>query len=264
MIHLYTYQNIKIYDTDLLEALRSLGVRTGDTLYIHSDVMVFGRIAIENKDKILPAFVDVLKKVVGIEGALVFPTYSYSYCRKEPFDIQNTPSTVGALTNYFRKEKDTVRSSHPLFSVAVWGKHKEEFLKPNKDSFGPESSFAIAQKLNAKILLLGVGFESCTFLHYVEQEHQVPYRFIKTFDGTFIDREGRAHADSCIYFVRPLDEDIDNDMTRITPYLREKGLVRETTIGNGSVSVIGANDLYGAAMHQLDNDPYFLLKQAPS
>ncbi len=259
MIHLYTHNDEKIYDTDFLSTLRSLGVHEGDTLYVHSDVMVFGRLVLSHKDKLIPALIDVFKKAVGAEGTLIFPTYSYSYCRKEPFDIENTPSTVGVLTNAFRKESDVVRSSHPLFSVAVWGKHAEDFLRPNKDSFGPDSSFAIAQRLNAKILLLGVGFKACTFMHYVEQVHQVPYRFNKTFYGTFIDAEGNAHEDECTYYVRPLDQDVDNDFTKITPQVRDNGQLKELTVGNGTVYVIDANELFKTSMHLLDIDPYFFL-----
>jgi aminoglycoside 3-N-acetyltransferase len=157
-----------------------------------------------------------------------------------------------------------VRSTHPLFSVVAWGENKDRMLRVEKDSFGPESSFATLRELDAKIVLFGVTFEACTFLHYVEQEHQVPYRFIKTFDGTFIDKEGKGHEDSCTYFVRPLDENIDNDMTRITPYLREKKLVKEGRVGNGEISVVAANDLYAAGMRLLDADPYYLLAQASS
>lgn len=262
MVHLYAHNDTKIFDTDFLGALRALGISRGDTLFVHSDMMVFGRLVPENKNLLLPAFVNVLKEAVGAEGTIVMPTFSYSYCKKKPFDVLRTPSTVGALTNFFRQMPEVVRSTHPLFSVAAWGRHKERMLCAGKDSFGQESSFAALRELSAKIVLLGVSFEACTFLHYIEQEHQVPYRFTKTFNGTFIDANGRAHEDSCTYFVRPLDENIDNDMTRIAPYLREKKLVRETTIGNGRLSVIGANDLYAATMHLLDTDPYYLLARA--
>lgn len=263
MIHLYTHNETTIYDTDFLNTLRILGVSRGDVLFIHSDVTIFGKLATENKLILLPTLVDVFKKAVGPDGTIVMPTFTYSYCRKKPFDVQNTPSTVGALTNFFRQVPGVVRSTHPLFSVGAWGKHKERMLKTGKDSFGPESSFAALRELNATIVLFGVTFEACTFLHYIEQEHQVPYRFMKTFDGTFIDAESRTHEDSCTYFVRPLGENIVNDMTRITPYVREKKLVREASIGNGQVTVIRANDLYAATMHLLDTDPYYLLAQTP-
>ena len=264
MILLYANNGTNVSDIDFLDTLRSLGVSLGDTLFIHSDVMVFGRLIPESKDMLLPTIVKVFKEAVGPEGTIVMPTFSYSYCRKKPFDPLHTPSTVGALTNFFRQAPGVVRSTHPLFSVAAWGKNKERMLRVGKDSFGPESSFAVLRELNAKIVLLGVTFEACTFLHYLEQKHNVPYRFIKTFDGTFIDKEGREHEDSCTYFVRPLDENIDNDMTRITPHLREKKMVMERRLGNGEISVVSANDLYVTGMRLLDIDPYYLLAQSSS
>lgn len=261
MIHLYTHNGIKIYDTDFLAALRALGVSSGDTLFVHSDVVVFGRLSVESKDALLLALIDVFKEAVGEEGTIVLPTFSYSYCKSKPFDIRNSPSTVGALTNFFRQQDGVSRSAHPLFSVAAWGKDKERILQTGKDSFGPDSVFETLVNVNAKIVLFGVSFESCTFLHYVEQKHQVPYRFIKTFHGTFIDDVGHAHEDSVTYFVRPLDGTAENDMTLIEPYLREKKLVRETEVGNGTLSVIVAKELLDAGMHLLDTDPYFLVKK---
>ena len=45
------------------------------------------------------------------------------------YDIVRSPSTVGHLTEVFRKTEGVRRSEHPFSSVAVWGKDADFFLK---------------------------------------------------------------------------------------------------------------------------------------
>lgn len=262
MRHLYTYRGKKIFDDDFLQALRMLGVMEGDVLFIHSDIKVFGRVSPGDTQTLLFALIDVFKKSVGESGTIAMPTFSYSWGSNLPFDVQKSRSKVGALTEFFRQQTDVRRSIQPMHSVAAWGKRVPEVLAINKDTFGKGTVFENLHTLNAKIVLFGVGFEACTFLHYVEQMHQVPYRFLKTFQGTIRDRT-KKYEDSFTYFARPLDKTIDNDMTRIEPYLGERGLLRKTHIGGGSIFLVTAGDLFEASMRLLDQDPYFLLTKPP-
>src|SRR5206468_7558871 len=116
---------------------------------------------------------------------------SYSFCNGEPFDIRESPSTVGALSERFRMLPEVRRTADPIFSTAVMGRVPPEWERPlfavgDRDCFGEESVFAYLRRSSAKLAFFGVGFEFCTFVHHVEQLLGVPYRYMKDFSGTVV------------------------------------------------------------------------------
>ena len=71
---------------------------------------------------------DFFLQVLCSEGTVLVPTYTYSFCENQIFDVKNTPSTIGPVTEFFRKQKNILRSKDLIFSVAVIGPKKENFL----------------------------------------------------------------------------------------------------------------------------------------
>ncbi len=258
MTHLYTYKDKKLSDDDLLGTLRSLGIKEGDTLFIHSDISVFGKLLLPEKDAFLSTLIETFKKSVGTRGTVIIPTFSFSWGKGDTFDVKETRSTVGSLSEFFRLQPGVKRSLQPMHSVAAWGARAEEAIRVGKDTFGKDSIFDNLRKLDAKIVMFGVDFEYCTFLIHVEQAHKVPYRFLKTFTGT-ITNGSESYRDWCTYFARPLEAEVDNDMKNIEPTLRKENLLREGTFGNGKIMVASAQDLFDTGMRLLDEDPYILL-----
>jgi len=190
------------------------------------------------------------------------PTFTYSFTKKEPFDVRRSFSTVGVLTEHFRTERGVVRTKHPLFSVAVWGRKSLAFSKVSEDSFGEGSTFDLLYRQNAKIIFLGASVQSMTFLHYIEQMHEVPYRFIKKFSGTIIDGKKKYSA-SCTFYARYLSKNIETDTTKLEGVLRKKKLLREARVGGGVIRATKARDCFREGMRMLDNDIYSLLKKKP-
>lgn len=255
---LYINAGRALTEQDFLDALERIGVQKGDTIFVHSDTKAFGKIATNDKATLLRALIGALEKSVGVEGTVVMPTFSYSFCKNEEYDKRTTRSTVGALTDFFRSEAGVLRSSHPLFSVAAWGKHADEFMQTSKDSFGEGTAFDTLRRLGGTIVLLGTDFQACTFLHHLEQMHNVPYRSLKTFEGTIVE-DASKHRDAYTFFVRPLDGTIENDFNVIEPRLRDSGLLHETVVGNGRIMSVSAKQLYDAGMQMLDHNPYFFV-----
>ena len=101
----------------------------------------------------------------------------------------------GPFVAAFRK--DGVRSQHPTHSVAVFGKGAEEYIAAEGESKTPApvngwmSRFC---KDKGKILLLGVGQDKNTFIHWAEERIDVPDRISKKpYDVTVIDKYGNSH-----------------------------------------------------------------------
>ena len=166
---------------DFADALAAAGLRRGDTCFVHSGIRHFGSPKKLNRQRLLEAMATVFTEAVGPEGTLVFPTFTYSYCDGQIFDVDCTPTKMGVLNEYFRTRADVQRSTHPLFSVAAWGKHRDRFTSVGDDSFAANSVFGRLHDLRGKLVFFGVPFEVCTFVHYIEQAFGVPYRYLKEF-----------------------------------------------------------------------------------
>jgi aminoglycoside 3-N-acetyltransferase len=248
---------------DFTRVIRDAGVDEGDTVFVHSDLKVFGKLCTSDKAWILGSIVEAIKESVGHHGTVVMPTFTYSFTRGEVFDVSASKSMVGMLTEYFRTQQGVCRTCHPLFSVAVWGCRQSELLQIDKDSFGQNSIFGKIHKLAGKIVFLGASFESCTFIHYVEQMHGVPYRYLKAFRGT-IRANSEECVDECTYFVRDLDSHVVTQLARLEEHLLQNNLMKRVPLGSGQILTIEADLLFSEGRKLLDRDIYFFLKDRPN
>ena len=85
MIYHYTQE-------DLIEALQATGIAEGDSIFIHSNLGFLGMMKdCGTKEKLCEGFLEALKTVVGDEGTIILPAFSYSFCHGEIYDPQPKP-----------------------------------------------------------------------------------------------------------------------------------------------------------------------------
>lgn len=170
----------------LKQQLHTLGIKAGDSIMVHSSIKSMGWIAGGAK-----AVVDALMETVTPEGTIIMPAQSAensepSYWMLPPvptdwhepirqhmpaYDPHLTPLRgMGKIAECFHRHPKTIRSHHPVHSFMAWGKHAEEWMKehPLEDSFGMRSPLGTVLNENVKVLLIGVGYDSCTALHLSE------------------------------------------------------------------------------------------------
>ena len=190
---------------DLIAAIKSLGICPGDTICIHSEIFTLGKFLVP-REEFLHIIIQSFLNSVGNEGTVLMPTFTYSFCKGEIYDINNSKSTMGVLSDFFRKQNGVIRTQDPIFSFAVWGKKQSEFSKDYNDCFGKDCVYEILLKNNGKLISFGSGKFWYTFAHYVEQVAKVSYRYFKEFNGIFVDKNGISHAKKVKYFVRDLNK----------------------------------------------------------
>ncbi len=101
-----------IIQKQLAEGFEALGIRSGDTLLVHS--------SLKSLEGASPAdVIEALLALLGPEGTLMLPTLSYLYANRDNpvFDVRRTPSNVGAIPEYFRTEYPVLRSLCPTHSA---------------------------------------------------------------------------------------------------------------------------------------------------
>jgi aminoglycoside 3-N-acetyltransferase len=112
--------NRKIEICDIVEALSF--IKKGDAIFVHSDITPFGKLAITDRAWFFNSLIDSFLKVVGEDGVLLMPVFTYSFCKQETYDVQRSASTVGVLSEAFRRQPSVFRNMHPIFSVAGRGR----------------------------------------------------------------------------------------------------------------------------------------------
>ena len=257
---LYEHDGKKIYHSHFVKALRDAGINKGDIAFVHSRVSAFGKLLAFDKNFLMQSLTDSIKDAVGKDGMIIMPTFSYSFDKNEAFDLNNTQSTVGALTEFFRKQDDVVRTSHPNHSVAIWGSNKYDLSNTGKGTFDENSIFGKLHKLNGKIIFFGAPFRSCTFIHYIEQMHKVPYRYMKKFRGKVIIN-GNEHDEEISFYNKY--SVFFSSFSGLEKHLLEKGIIKNVKVGAGNIMVVECKDLFKEGYKLLDKDIFFFLKNNP-
>jgi aminoglycoside 3-N-acetyltransferase len=246
---------------DLAEAFKVCGVGRGDVLMLHADAIALAQLPPMSAEARFDVLFDALDDVLGPDGTLVMPTFTYSFTKGEPFEAATTPSTVGLLTEAFRTCPGVRRSGDPIFSVAARGRLADRFAQAaSDDCFGPNSTFAVLAEEDAWLACLGCSLDRLTFTHYVEQAAGVDYRSFKTFTG-FCVVDGVETPASVRYFVRDLDRDTVIDLSRLKADLIGNGKLATEAVGRVGLSAVRCSAFEAAARALLARNPSGLIQE---
>jgi aminoglycoside 3-N-acetyltransferase len=250
---------------DVERALRRLGVGPRDTLWVHAGVQTALRMAGSTPAEKLATVLRGLDRTVA-DGALVIPTFTYSFAHGEDYDVASSPSTVGVLGERLRRMPGVVRTADPMVSAAIRGALPPSWASTllqigDTDCFGARSIFAYLREIDARLLFLGVGFGYCTFVHHVEQRLRVPYRSFKDFTGVVRDGD-LAVRTTARYFVRDLDADVESFFGPLGDALLESGAARRATLPGGPALLLtSARAVEAETVRRVRERPDFLLRR---
>ena len=99
----------------LSQQWRQCGVEPGDTLLVHSDLRRTLRTARKSGHRLTPE--DVLESfldAIGPDGTLLLPTFNFDFTSGKPFDIRQTPSQMGVLTEAGRQQARNIIAGETL------------------------------------------------------------------------------------------------------------------------------------------------------
>lgn len=221
--------------------LRQLGVSGGQLIMVHASLSRIGYV-LGGAQSVVRALVDVL----GPHGTLAMPAFSPEVSdpaawSERPFgddDLKTaqdhvpvfdpvvTPTSMGAIAETFRKWPGVLRSAHPQVSVTARGPLAETVVARHELAWGQGSGspFERLYDLDAALLLLGVGFNRATFLHFAES--RVPHGRRKS-RRIPVDRDGAR-----IWISAP---DVGDDLNTYFPRIGDE-LVKA---GHASVGLVG-------------------------
>ena len=229
----------------IIDQLRANGVADGMTLMVHSSLRAFGYVCGGAQ-----TVVDALLEVVGYEGTIVVSMQTGD--NSEPSYWQHPPVTIelydvirkshpsfhvvhshvrkmGAISESIRHRDGSVMTHHPSVAFCAMGKYARFICRHHDLDFplSKESPLGACYDLKAHILLLGVGYDSCTALHLAE-----------SISGkrAVILQGGAVEGSTGRIWQKYLDYDYDpDDFKNIGLELERKNLVTNFKIGNAHV-----------------------------
>ena len=237
----------------LLKDLRALGLKGHESVCVHTSLSAIGWI-LGKEFTLIQALQEAL-----CEGTLIMPAHTgdnsdpqdwehppvpsawWSLIREKmlPFDPVYTPTRgLGITAERFRMLPDVLRSNHPQVSFCAWGKAAETITADHAltPMFGNHSPMGKLYHHGGKVLLLGVGYDTCSLLHYAEYLAQ--------------SQPQRQHASSIVNDIGErqwatfLDEDYDNDDFKACGDAYERNhTVVKGRVGEATARLIDARSL---------------------
>ena len=253
---LFTDKDGKEYlEEDVYQALKSVNADDCDALFIHSDV-TFGMAPTDfNKKEYLSALYNSIQKLNV--HYLIVPTFTYSFCNHEDYDVKKSRTSMGAFNEFLRKLPNRYRTLDPLLSISVPSDLKIYFDHISEHSLGKGSGLDVVHNSKfgkVKFLFFGARLYDCfTYLHYVEKMKEVPYRFDMAFSGKVTNEQGQVHERTQYIHTACTGVTLRED-TRFEDYLIEAGYLKKVRLGDSFVSCISEEDAYREINQALERD----------
>lgn len=239
----------------VINDLISLGLKKSDTVIVHSSLKNIGYVCGGAQ-----TIIEALIEVVGEEGTIMMPTQSWKNLDPETgvhwdadesewdnirenwpaYDKNITPTnTMGAVAEMFRKWPGAIRSNHPARSVCAWGKHAEYLTSEHTLSniFGEGSPIAKLYELDAKVLLLGVGYDKNTSIHLADERAQYPGKHNCIEHSAIMDAGKRVWKEYSTLFVD------GEDFNDIGDAFDKEGLLSRGKVGEADSRLMKQRDI---------------------
>ncbi len=148
-----------------------------DILFVHSSIDEMNQVFSGEPGEILA----MLESLTGEKRTLAMPAFFFggedgdmvSWYRNSPvFKSKRTPSQMGLITEFFRRQKGVKRSLHPTHSICAFGPHAEELTRDHHlagTTFGKNTPYDLMAKYRTKILGIGTFYDQIlTQIHHCE------------------------------------------------------------------------------------------------
>ena len=258
------------YDAeDIIGIMKKMGMERGSVIFIHSSMIDFYNYtgtAIELIDKII--------EEIGNDGTLMMPAYPKvikNFDEQVDFDVLNSPSGAGYLTEVFRKYPGVIRSINLQHSICAYGKLAKHFVSDHQNSitaWDELSPYYKMSQVHTLVFALGLPYFLGTIIHCTESALRNKYLYFQMFfkkKMSFKYKDSEGNIGICHY--RTHDFARRRSKKLIIKKYFDKSQFKKTKISNLSIEAVDAKytlDLYlqlaekGITMYSIPSPKKFL------
>jgi aminopeptidase-like protein/methionyl-tRNA formyltransferase/aminoglycoside N3'-acetyltransferase/acyl carrier protein len=260
----YTYNDVQV-------ALEEANILPGDTVFLHSSLLDLGKMKDVAPEAAAGKVADAIIDYIGPGGTLVVPAFSWEFYRGHMYSVEDTPCEpdMGILNEHIRKRPIASRSRHPGQSLVCIGKLAKELTDESLDyrsAWDKKGPIGVMEANNAKTIMLGPPkWGTCSIIHYVEEELNVPYRYWKTFTGDYKKPGGDGYETKTYsFFARQLEPfEWDTCMDPVGSLLQDAHVLNHSKLGKGALIAFAWKDMIPLLRAKLIADPYFVAVAKP-
>jgi len=247
-----------ITNVDVTTTLQEVNVQHADIVFMHTELN-FGQPNPALKRKELLGCLYNAVRDSGIR-TLCVPTFTFSFCNNQEFDVERTSSRMGVLNEYIRRLPGTVRSCDPLLSVAVVGDAADLAVGLGHRSIGAGSFYdRLSREQRVLFVFFGARLGACfTYMHFLEELANVPYRYNREFTGRIVNGHG-SYQDTYTLFVRYRNVLPGDGSYKYEECLRERGFLNERPLGCSAVVSVGKDPATAVYRELLSRDPNYFI-----
>lgn len=251
---------------DFIKEFEKIGLKRADTVMVHTSLKSMGYVCGGAQ-----TVIEALIETVGEEGTIMMPTQSWKNldpldgvhweCEKKDwqmirdnwpaYDKNLTPTnTMGAVAEMFRQWPGSLRSDHPARSVCAWGKNAKYLTRNHdlSDIFGDKSPIGRLYDLDAKVLLLGVGYDKNTSLHLADVRARYPGKHDCVEYSAVMENGKRVWKKYTTLFVD------GEDFEAIGTDFEKEGDVAKGQIGNAVIRLMKQRELVDYAVSWMEKN----------
>ena len=253
---------------DIKRACLELGIKSDDTVIIHSSLKSFGYVE-GGAEAVIDAFKETLS-----DGTLCFPALNQKNFARAYIDwnIKTTPSDVGFLSETFRLLPDTLRSDQETHSVTAWGVNAKYITDSHRVpgterlclwgnyAFSRTSPWQRIYELGGKVIFLGVQMRFNTIKHLVECI--IVDDILSSIPDEDIKKEASSEVANCFPgpndIKRPIDENgkpggfwFWYDGVKMEELFDEMGLIKTVRCGDSKIMCVDIPTFVKEWYHQL-------------
>lgn len=235
---------------NLINDFRCMGLKEGDVLMVHSSLSSIGYV-----EGGASTVVEALIGVLGPTGHLLMPSapnasYQLDYIRTNScFDVLETPSALGAVTECFRKWPGVIRSAHPTEPVCCFGPNASWFVESHFGQPTPYNNLSPFRKVieaQGKVLYLGVTLANAgTHLHTLEdavENFNFSVYYPEEFEVSVIfpDRSTKKMLTKVHDPVQSKERRCDE----LIPIFENEGALQRVKLGNARCLLVDASQMF--------------------
>lgn len=234
----------------LEKELRDMGIKEKDSLLVHSSLSKIGFV-----EGGAQTVVEALLKVIGEQGHLLMPnspndSFQLDYIKSlSCFDVKESSSKLGSITEHHRLHPKSVRSWHPTEPVSCIGPEAAYFVGEHFGQITPyneKSPFYRVAERNGKILMIGVTLDNAgTNLHTLEdavKDFTFPVYHPTVFEVKIKAPNGDSHTVKTK--VHNPEWSKKRKCDELIPLFVKEGVLQHTKLGNASCLLIDAQKMF--------------------
>ena len=248
---------------DIIFTLKKIGIKKKDTIFVNPEIYKFGFYEdATNNHEYFYVFYQTLKNLIGPSGTLCMNTYSFDTLRyNKKFNYNDSRTTSGKLSEILLKDKNSVRSHHPVFSVSAIGKYADYICKNNSfHNYGYGSPYHKFLNKNGKIINLGMNPWQNSFHHVSEFLIGVPYYYNK-FTNVKYFKNKKKYNEKYTSFVRYLNFDLIENFDEIERLLKKKKLITSFKLGDSYAHSLDANKYVNLCIKILSKNQFAFINK---